>query len=375
MLDRTGAEGMRLAKMFFDIPEYHDEGRLPAGRDPSGAAVLGPLAGIYASPFLQGFTRPSQIYEQGPRGTLAAIVVIELRDQERLPLTYTRLQLDSGMNCVWLAVDPPPPGVKKTERAYLTNLKYRAYVSHPPSSSPSCDRNGSMSPELRVVAVQNDAFRTDGSYPGVARFDTDGSGNPVLGFRCLSAFCEIGVNRGADVRTPDGLTRTNLDRVQWRTQPATTGKLGERKNIKAWHDEQTLAIRDSYFVWRPSKVRATIIPDTGAIALDSVDFEDRWVRVANISIEGTVPGGSKYARWGLRHGNNFVEFRYNRAGGKWLAQIVWDDGSAKAWRNMKRTVHHDVTVPPIVRFRWTGADDGVWAPCGNACCNASDDGS
>src|SRR5258705_3968769 len=63
-LKATDPEAMRLTKLFFEIPEYHDEGRLPAGRDAQGA-VLGPPAAIYASPFLNGFTRPAQINEQG----------------------------------------------------------------------------------------------------------------------------------------------------------------------------------------------------------------------------------------------------------------------------------------------------------------------
>jgi hypothetical protein len=83
---------------------------------------------------------------------------------------------------------------------------------------------------------------------------------------------------------------------------------------------------------------------------------------------------SKYVRWGFRTGSNFLEFQYadTAQNNKWRARIIHSDGSFKQWHYMQRTVHFDVSVPPIVRFRWTGIDDGVWAPCGNACCKAAD---
>src|SRR2546423_10792929 len=85
-------EGMNLAGMFFQIPEYHDEGRLPKGRDAIGT-VLGPRAAIFASPFLNGFKRPSQIFEQGMPGTLAAIVFLEPSSADDFPQTYQNVGL------------------------------------------------------------------------------------------------------------------------------------------------------------------------------------------------------------------------------------------------------------------------------------------
>ena len=370
-LDRTGAEAARLVKMFFDLPEYHDEGRLPAGRDSYGE-VLGPVTGIFASPFLHGFTRPAQIYEQGSRGTLAAIVVVQLQPREKIPQTYQQLQLIGGLNCIWLAVDPPADTSMRNAPAYLNNLHYRAYVSYPSGGKKECDRHSRMSEQqLPVTAVRNVMFPADSSYPAVARFDTDNSGNLILGFRCLNAFCEVGATSEGQVRMPDGLQHSgNQSIAQWRPTRPTTASQEERETIKLWHDEQRLAIRDDKWIWRPTDVRARITPEPDAATLDSLDFNNRWRRVATVSIEGTVPEKSKYAGWGLRHGKNFVEYRHTDRL-KWQARIVHEDSTIVSWPYMKRVVHHDVAVPPITRFRWTGIDDGVWAPCGQACCKSA----
>lgn len=363
-LDQTDAEALRLARMFFDIPEYHDEGRLPVNRDVPGA-LLGPLAGIYASPFLHGFTRPAQIYEQGKPGILAAIVVVDEKPGVQLPPSYRNLQLQAGMNCIWLYVEPPSAG--GSYAAYLANLRYSARLSHPASGG-ACDRSVPMPNSLAVVAVTIQNFTADSDYPPVARFATDRQGNPILAFRCLNAFCEIGVGSEKDVRKPDGLGRPNPNIAQWDPAAADNPDQGRRQVIKGWHDEQTLAVRGADYRWRASDVTARITPIAGAAQYDSADFHNQWRRVARILIVGAVPTASKYHKWGLRTGVNHIEFQYDGAAGRWKAQLVRPDTPPVPWNTMVRIVHHDVAVPPIVRFRWTGADDGVWAPCGNACC-------
>lgn len=365
-LGQTDAEAMRLAKMFFDIPEYHDEGRLPVDRDRPGA-LLGPLAGIYASPFLHGFTRPAQIYEQGIPGTFAAIVVVDEKPGATLPTSYTNLHLHAGMNCVWLYVDPPSDGI--TSPGYLANLHYTARVSRPAANG-TCDRSAQMN-ILPVTAVRNNRFLDGNDYPPVARFDTDDRGRPVLAIRCLNAFCEIGVGGEPNVRTPDRLPRPDVNRAQWDPLRGASVEQARRQVVKGWHDEQTLAVRGADFIWRASDVRATIRPDPVAAQYDSADFHDNWRRVATIQINRDVPTSSKYFGWGLRRGDNDIEFKYDATVRKWQARLVRSGSQPIVWSVMKRTVHHDVTVPPIARFRWTGADDGVWAPCGNACCKAA----
>jgi hypothetical protein len=368
-LDRTNAEALRLAKMFFDLPEYHDEGRLPVGRDRTDE-LLGPVTGIYASPFLYGFTRPAQIYEQGTPGTLAALVVVDARPDAILPPSYTNLHLRAGMNCVWLYVNPPPAGTRSTDSNYLARLSYVASVSHPGPSG-DCDRSARMY-RLHVVAVRNARFPDETNYPSVARFDTDQQGNPIMAFKCLNAFCEVGVRSEQEVRGPDNLVRRDAARAQWNPKAGANPDEARQQVIKGWHDEQTLAVRGTDFKWRASNVRATIRPDPTAAHYDSADFHDNWRRVATVEINEDVPTDSKYFGWGLRKGANDIEFQYASAVGRWQARLVRSGSQPKPWKFMVRHVHRDVAVPPIVRFRWTGADDGVWAPCGNACCKTDD---
>jgi hypothetical protein len=368
-LDELNSESLRLTRMYFDIPEYHDEGRLPAGAD-AGGALLGPLAGIYASPFLHGFTRPAQISEQGRPGVLAGIVVVQLnRWETTVPQSYRNLRLGVGVNCVWL---------------YTTNgVQFEAYVSHPDPQK-ECDRTvfvpGGTPPkandgQLPVVAVRFRGFTRQEGYPGAARFGTRNNGDPILAFKCLDAFCEIGVQNHSEVSAPPGTVPPTPPQVEWTLTPnlqaqAAANPEGVRvRVIKGWQDQQVLAIRDNNFVWRPSAVRATIVPDPALPGYSASSF-NQWRRVATIKIDGAVPANSKYYRWGLRQGDNEVWFQ--GSGAIWRAEIRRAGQPSTPWRYMKRTVHYDVSVPPIVRFRWTGADDGVWAPCGNACCKAAD---
>jgi hypothetical protein len=358
-------QALQLATMFFDVPEYHDEGRLPIDREMAGGE-LGPVAGIYASPFLGGFTRPAQIYEQGLPGTFAALVIVEGKPGDPVPQSYARLQLQTGVNCVYLYVDPPTAG---SSGGYLANLRYTARVSHPTDGR--CDRNAAMTASvLPVIAVKSNRFSGDTDYPAVARFDTDINGHPLMSVRCLNAFCEIGVATEKGVRAPDHLNRPNSNAAKW--DPLVGGE--RQKIVKGWHDEQALAIRGTDYVWRASDVKALILPEPDAAQYDSANFHNQWKTVGTIQIDKAVPTTSKYYRWGLRQGDNKLQFRYNPANTKWEAQVISPSGAAPIpWGLMERTVHHDVTVPAIVRFRWTEADDGVWAPCGNACCKASYD--
>lgn len=360
----TRAEGLRLASMFFDVPEYHDEGRLAKIREEPNAE-LGPELGIFASPFLGGFVRPAQIYEQGIPGTFVALVVVDPKPSESIPESYARLQLQAGVNCVWLYVDPPPQGMSTHD--YLNQLHYTARVSHPAADQP-CDRTAPMSPTLAVVPVRSNRFSNDSDYPAVARFDTDRGGRPIMSVRCLNAFCEIGVATETDVRTPDNLHRTNTNKAQW--DPLIGGE--RRQIVKAWHDEQALAVRGPDNHWRASEVRARLEPNPQAAAYDSADFHGKWRTVGTIEIPKDVPTANKYYRWGLRKGSTEVQFRYNPHTTKWEVQILPPHNApAVPWYFMERTVHYDVTLPAITRFRWTVEDDGIWAPCGNACCKAS----
>lgn len=333
-------QAANLASVLMDIPEYHDEGRLPAGNDAAGNPYLGPMAHIYASPNLGGFTRRAQIVGQSAPGLLVAFVVVNLGSGETLPASYRRLYLRGGLNCIWLNLSSSSPGTQ-----------YKAFVSQGTASG-SCPKPTQTSPALDVVETRY-GNRNHNDYPAAARFDTDVTGQPVLGLKCLDAYCEIGTTPQA-VRRPTGLpSNPRRERV-----------------IKAWHDEQLLAVRGTDNIWRPSTVRATIVPEPNIDRYDAADFNQQWRHMADVLIHGSLSQG-KYYDWGLREGANEVWLRYD--GVRWQAQIRAPGASQGAWRiwtNVKRTVHENAAVPGTARFRWTVADDGIWVPCGNACCQA-----
>jgi hypothetical protein len=360
-ISQLDKEASRLTKGFFGIPEYHDEGRLPSGV----GNQLGPMAHIYASPFLGGFTRRAQIAELGMPGILAAIVFVEPDPNGVFPATYSKLGLQRGVNCVWLFLANALP-----------NTKYDAFVSTADPQGNTCNRNSSRRGPLSVVAVTHPDFRSFSDYPPVARFDVDASGKePVMAFKCLVAFCEVGPGGPANVRKPWGLVRSDLTKAEW-DLPFFEGMFMNRpmrmvRVIKGWHDEQYLGVRQGN-QWLRLNVRATLIPNPAVRQLNAADFLNTWTKVATLVIHDDLVG-TKYARWRLRTGSNDLRIRSTAAG--WQAEIFRAANDRFSWVNTGRMLHYDAAVPPTARFRWTRMDDGIWVPCGNACCNSDGGGS
>ena len=65
--ERLADQSRHMGRMYFLIPEYHDEQQFQIGPND-----FGPMVYIYASPFIGAFTRLSDIVEQGTYGTFAA---------------------------------------------------------------------------------------------------------------------------------------------------------------------------------------------------------------------------------------------------------------------------------------------------------------
>src|SRR5437867_1431609 len=109
--------------MYFSIPEYHDEQHLQVSN-----TAFGPLAYFYASPFLGSFTRLSQLREQGTYGAFAALIEVEApATAGALPPPYTRLGLQVGHSCMWLANASAAEG-------------WKAYVTPITAATRECDR-------------------------------------------------------------------------------------------------------------------------------------------------------------------------------------------------------------------------------------------
>jgi hypothetical protein len=330
------ADYSRLAMIHAMIPEYHDEQRLPDGR-----GGLGPKAHIYASPNLDDFRHLWQVGEHAARGVLVAHVFIDPLRGESIPPTYGALGLPrAGLYCVWLA------------RVYGA-AGWRAFV-RPVDSQGVCDPSGSR---VSLSVTESSAGGPDSLYPPVARFSTSRVGNPLLGVKCLNAWCEIGAG-SFDVLPP---------------LPNAFGDVSTRASIKGWHDEQVLSVRDPaqnrrFVPTTTPTLTAALVPRDGVELLAPADFNTRWQEVAYLYLDNDPVPGSKYARWGLKRGKNTLTLR--NFAGKWAVMMTPPSpGGTVIWRLTAQDIHLDAGIPGTARFRWTVGDDGVWVPCGQSCCH------
>jgi hypothetical protein len=330
-------EASRLAQIHFTIPEYHDEQRLS-----DGSGGLGPQANIYASPYWGGFNDFQDIVEHSARGVLAAFVVVQLQKDEVLPPTYQELLLSEGMNCVWLA--------------RVSAIKWNATISKPNARGHCIAGQNVAGGTLEVQRTQEPGFPSFGDYPPVARFGESMQGWPLLGVRCLNGWCEIG--------KPGFVPR-----------PALSAAGGTREHkIKGWHDEQRLVVADASGRLVPD-VRAAIVPVPGIADMRLSDLEQTPITVAEIILESDPAINSKYYNWGLRQGTNQLQlFKAQGTYDRWRTRIVTQSGASTGWRDPTRMNHWDAALPSTARFRWTIGDDGMWVPCGQACCHVQGPG-
>lgn len=328
-----------LARMHTMIPEYHDEQRLPV----NAGADLGPQAAIYASPHLDDFKKPWEFEAHGPVGALVAFVFVTRASWTgSMPGAYTDLGLAWGLNCVYLGRAATPSG-------------WQGKVV--PAPGGTCRRNGPGT--TLEVAANSLGGPADEMYPPVARFSESTLGKPLLGVKCLNAWCEMG-------RGPF----TPLDPLG-----KTVGLTDPKALVKGWHDEQVLSearwLSPTSYIFVKTGPRAALIPEPGIEDLNEAAFQTNWQPVATILLEST-PTTGKYARWHLKRGPNRLELRWilgSNGRPVWEARI-WPSGAPnpERWFFNQRERHFDVGVPATVRFRWTIMDDGIWAPCGMSCC-------
>jgi len=325
VFEAISAQMVSLAQLPWMIPEYHDEQPFAFSN------TYGPMAYIFASPFIGGFKYEWQIREQGSHGILAAVVFVDAPASTTLSTPYTRLFLQPGMNCIWLA-----------NTAGSGGGNWRAFVTAASGAPPLCDRS-TPGNELRVSRETFAPLRHD-DYPSAARFGESADGQPLLGLRCVDAWCELG---------PAGFSPT-----------PGLGGVGRERLVRGWHDVQKLSVRDASGVLHPGP-RARIVPEPDLDHLSSADFAT-WRRVAEITFVDD-PAGTKYAKWGLRRGANSVEGIFS--GGRWLYRVT-AGATTTIWTHVIPMPHLDAAVPGTVRWRWTLLDEGIWIPCGDACCHA-----
>jgi hypothetical protein len=344
VLGVLGTQLQHMGILKSSIPEYHDEQRLPlwSGSVPARNTIasngqFGPIVNLFASPFLDDFTMEWQLFEHSTRGLLVAVVFVDASGTATsLPPIYQALRLSPGMNCLWLS--HPSGGT------------WSGFISLP-NTAGICDRTlpaGRYSP-LTVVRTQT-AGATIADYPAVARIGESAEGVPLFGVKCLDGWCEFGPRVGP----PWALASTPIPT----SMPV--------RQIKGWYDEQWLGQRDATGVVRPL-MYAAVFP-TRDIASNAVGAFATPVLAGTVVLYADPPVGSKYYAWGLRRGEN--AFFVQQSGGNWTMRI--GSGTSAVLLKAHRMTHMDVGVPGTARWRYISKDDGIWVPCGQACCRVDD---
>lgn len=345
MFEIAQREMFRLGSIPMEIPEQHDEQRLmgTGGR-------LGPPAGIFASPFLAGFKHRWQVAAHPSPGALIGFVVV-LREPGPVPTTYARLQLDYGLNCIFLLPALTPSG-------------YQAWVKTQPGGAHCRTIGGTLKGPLEVKFDTTNIRESENVY--AARFTEDLSDNnqPLLSLPCLESWCEIG---------PPGFTP---HRPSAPPDPLDPDRPAHR--VKGWHDEQDLEVMDlNTGAWTPSGIRGTIVPDGNLARRSDAMYRDVWLPVAKIYLNAAPAVTSKLHVRGLRQGWTKVELRNDVAGGSgWAFRMTPETNPLPAgqqpaiWRIAAIHRHEDAAVPATARWKYTLSDPGIWVMCGQYCCEA-----
>lgn len=364
MQEAARSELRRHGRLAMDIPEYHDEQRLAGDVSP----MLGPMAGIFASPNLGAFSQPWQFDAHPAPGVLVGFVVVIQQGSEPLPQSYQNLKLGFGVNCIYL------------EKLTVGPDAYQAWMVRPPdmpsnppekpTQQPCRDEHGAVpwtvSGPLKVVNSALAPFVQSDMVPA-ARFLEDNAGRTVFGVPCLNEWCQIGL---------PGFSPVTTTYCEWFTPGEVTCGTNREAKIASWYDEQRLEEMQGN-TWIATNIRAAIVPEPLLDTRPSSFYTDVPRVVARIYLSANPPTTSKLFRAGLRRGENRVELVNGIANGRlWefhITPITTPLGPGERpgrWKVLGPHRHYDAPVPGTVRFRFTIMDPGIWAPCGQYCCDS-----
>lgn len=335
----------RQARVVMDIPEFHDEQRLPADASP----YLGPLVGIYTSPFLGSFRREWQVGEHPLGGVLAAHIVVDSQHGDVLPNSYTRMNLAFGLNCLFLELNPPGAAER-----------FKAWILQPQKGEPCRPHHGTPGlpggPPLKVIASSID-WPQD-SMVAASRIEEDAQGRAVFGVPCLDKWCRVGL---------PGFALATNGFCTWGVVSCTR----KEERIAAWYDEQQWdEFRNGR--WQTINLRVAIVPRPQIDGIPAPGFDTRR-HMADLYLREDPPAGSTLWAKGVRRGHNTVELEGPAAGGgQWRYIITAASGGVTSipfhLAGGRPHRHFDAAIPGTTRFRYTMLDPGIWGPCGQACC-------
>lgn len=344
MQDIAAAELLRQGKIVMDIPEFHDEQRLPADARP----FLGPVVGIFTSPFLGSFRRSWQVDEHPAGGVLAAYIVVYQERGEMMPASYARYNLAPGLNCLFLG---------------RAGEGYRAWIIQPANRQPCRPSSITASTPSLDVRAMSVPYPQDSLVPA-SRIEDDSLGRAVFSVPCLGQWCRVGL---------PGFGPAQRTFCSWAGVTCTR----KEERIPSYYDEQQWDELDSSGRWVMRDLRVAIVPQPDNNRFASADFGTRRY-LADLYLRDAPGATSILYRKGVRQGKNKVELERvtDPATGRPMLQYVITPDPLPAGLTVLpfRVIgggphrHFDVAIPPTNRFRYTMLDPGIWGPCGQACC-------
>lgn len=359
----------RQGRLVMDIPEFHDEQRLPADVAPQ----LGPLAGIYASPQLGEFSHLWQFTSHTSPGLLVGWIVVMQEGSEVLPQSYKNLHLAFGVNCIFL--DANGTEADGSPQYTATIVRPRDLPMNPPEKRTQdvCREEDGSIPgttvgTLKVIGKALPAGFTQADMVPAARFLEDGQGRTVFGLPCLNEWCLIGLTGFTES------TQTFCDWFPAGTVPCPTNREGR---IASWFDEQLLETRGPGNTWVATDIRAAIVPEPMLHTRPPATYTDADVLVAKLYISKDPLPNTRLWRAGVRKGLNEVYLVNGVTSGRmWeykfkaITNPLNAGELALPWKVLGPHRHYDAPLPGTTRFRVTATDPGIWAPCGQYCCDS-----
>jgi len=328
---------------------------------------FGQYAWIVPSPLLDTMST----FVTGSDGVLVALLNVDKDDPANLPETYQNLQLNKGLNCIYL----------KRVGAVASGFVRAADDPAPAPPAPLCPAHYSNATPLTVGLVKNAAFPNPTDIPAVARFheglnaQLNMDNAPYFGLKCFDAWCQFLPNGVTPVATPQ--SSEGDDRVH-----KVTG-FGDAQHV-AMPADDAAAGGPPPTTPRPLKsdnMSAWIVPNPNLGSWHEADYLADYRHVATVKFANGPK--SKYgSRWHFEpHTENHIYIKaVDIAANKWIGYVLRRTYilgipmpySRRFELDVTRDDHSGMTVPPTARFRWNPLDEDIWVMCDDGCCKVSD---
>ena len=369
-----------LAGQIVDLPEFHDCQRfLPKSGDDFGA-----LAAIWAAQNLaEAFDRVP------PPAAGAPVVMVAVAVTHIWNGAYPPLGMQPAFNCLYLG---------------RTTASPTGWVGMMVPLGPTAERClgtrtdlGGVPLPVRPVPRPDSLLVAD--VPAVARWDRTmqaadtNRGLHYIGIRCATEWCEVGPypERPAHndiVRTTSGKDlRDRMKPAQGVTPSMSNREAGRVRDIKGWHDEQTLAKPGGK---TSSQVSGAAFPQPELDRIeDEGSFRERWIPSAYILLDRPYAGnplnlprghttvelcrGSSVACTGATAARCKHALPSPGALNQWWARISSENGDT-FYRCVRRHEHtmasgsSGVIPEGAVRWAWSDDDESLWIRCADGCC-------